>query len=172
MERGELAARLGSPRAGGDYQRRMVEEADPAKFMTAFSRAAAQRGEVFLVNPAWRAVERAELARLPLAGAPERGWLMIPSGGAGGGVKFARHDGFTIAAAVEGFRQHFGLDQVNSVCVLPLHHVSGFLSWMRSVLTGGRFIPWAWKDAEAGLFPRPCRRGAAFHSFRRSSSAC
>jgi O-succinylbenzoic acid--CoA ligase len=121
--------------------------------MAAFSRAAAERGEVFLVNPSWRAVERSALARLPVAATPGRGWLMIPSGGAGGGVKFARHDGFTIAAAVEGFRQHFGLDQVNSVCVLPLHHVSGFMAWMRSALTGGRFNPWAWKDAEAGIFP-------------------
>src|ERR1700689_3467558 len=153
MERGELAARLGSPKSGGDDQRRLVEEADPARFMAAFSRAAAERGEVFLVNPSWRAVERSALARLPVAATPGRGWLMIPSGGAGGGLKFARHDGFTIAAAVEGFRQHFGLDQVNSVCVLPLHHVSGFMAWMRSALTGGRFLPWPWKEIEAGRFP-------------------
>jgi O-succinylbenzoic acid--CoA ligase len=79
---------------------------------------------------------------------------MIPSGGAGGGLKFARHDGWTIAAAVEGFRRHFRMDRVNSVCVLPLCHVSGLMAWMRSALSGGSFVPWAWKDAEAGRFPR------------------
>ncbi len=153
MERGELAARLGAPRPGSDDQGRRVEESDPARFMAAFSAAASQRGEVFLVNPSWRSTERAALDRLPLAAGGERGWLMIPSGGAGGGVKFARHDGDTIAAAVDGFRQHFDLDRVHSVCVLPLYHVSGFMAWMRSALSGGRFIPWGWKDAEAGRFP-------------------
>lgn len=78
---------------------------------------------------------------------------MIASGGSGGGLKFARHDGWTIAAAVGGFCSHFGMERVNSVCVLPLHHVSGFAAWMRSALTGGTFIPWPWKDAEAGRFP-------------------
>ena len=78
---------------------------------------------------------------------------MIPSGGAGGGLKFARHDGRTISAAVSGFRLHFGIERVNSVSVLPLHHVSGFMAWMRSALTGGVFVPWPWKEAESGRFP-------------------
>jgi len=39
------------------------------------------------------------------------------------------------------------------VGVLPLHHVSGFMAWMRCALTGGAFLPWAWKEIEAGRFP-------------------
>jgi O-succinylbenzoic acid--CoA ligase len=78
---------------------------------------------------------------------------MIPSGGAGGGLKFARHDAQTIAAAVGGFRAHFAMERVNSVCMLPLYHVSGFMAWMRSALSGGSFATWPWKDAEAGLLP-------------------
>jgi O-succinylbenzoic acid--CoA ligase len=37
--------------------------------------------------------------------------------------------------------------------VLPLHHVSGLMAWMRSVMTGGTFMPWSWKEAEAGHLP-------------------
>jgi O-succinylbenzoic acid--CoA ligase len=123
--------------------------------MASFASAVRAGGNVFLANPSWRAAERAELSRL--VGARERGdrgWLMIPSGGAGGGLKFARHDGLTIAAAVDGFRRHFGMERVSSVCVLPLHHVSGLMAWMRSALTGGSFMPWSWKEAEAGRFPQ------------------
>ena len=75
---------------------------------------------------------------------------MIPSGGSGGGVKFARHDEETIGAAVRGFCAHFGLTRVNAVGVLPLHHVSGLMAWMRCALTGGEFVPWDWKRLEAG----------------------
>jgi O-succinylbenzoic acid--CoA ligase len=78
---------------------------------------------------------------------------MVPSGGASGGLKFARHDGWTLSAAVEGYCSHFELGPVNSVGVLPLHHVSGLMAWMRCAFTGGKYIPWSWKDAEAGRFP-------------------
>ncbi|HEY5078426.1 MAG TPA: AMP-binding protein [Opitutaceae bacterium] len=122
--------------------------------MRLFAQAVADGGDLFLGDPSWRSVERGQLARLLGAGAGgDRGWLMIPSGGAGGGLKFARHDGGTIAAAVKGFCAHFGMERVHSVSVLPLHHVSGFMAWMRSALTGGRFVPWAWGDVEAGRFP-------------------
>ncbi|MGA2016199.1 MAG: AMP-binding protein [Opitutaceae bacterium] len=154
MERRELAGLLGAAPAPSGAASRAVAEADPGRFMDAFARAAADGGSVFLANPGWRQAERAELGRLLGAGGcGERGWLMIPSGGAGGGLKFARHDGWTIAAAVDGFRRHFRMDRVNSVCVLPLYHVSGFMAWMRSALSGGTFVPWSWRDAEAGRFP-------------------
>jgi O-succinylbenzoic acid--CoA ligase len=45
------------------------------------------------------------------------------------------------------------MERINCVSVLPLHHVSGFMAWMRCALTGGSFVPWPWKDAEAGRFP-------------------
>jgi len=78
---------------------------------------------------------------------------MIPTGGSSGRIKFARHDQDTIAAAVTGFTRHFGLTQVNAVGLLPLHHVSGLMAWMRCVLTGGVYLPAAWKAVEAGVWP-------------------
>jgi O-succinylbenzoic acid--CoA ligase len=154
MERGELAVRLSGQRTGAPCAGPVVEESDPARFMASFAAAAAGEGNVFLSNPLWRSSERADLARLVSMGpCGETGWLMIPSGGAGGGLKFARHDGRTIRAAVEGFCRHFEMERVNAVSVLPLHHVSGFMAWMRSALTGGSFTPWSWKEAESGRFP-------------------
>ena len=155
MERHELAALLGAPSGAGPPGRSWaVEERDPSRFMAQFARAVAGGGNVFLADPSWRAAERAVLSRhLGAGGSAESGWLMVPSGGATGGVKFARHDGRTIAAAVGGFCRHFGMERVNSLCVLPLHHVSGFMAWMRSAMTGGRFMPWDWKEVESGRVP-------------------
>jgi len=154
MERHELAARLGSASSGPPGPARVVEERDPSRFMEVFAQALAGSSDIFLADPSWRTAERATLSRhLGGEGAGERGWLMVPSGGASGGLKFARHDSRTIAAAVGGFCRHFGLQRVNSVCVLPLHHVSGFMAWMRSAITGGEFIPWDWKEVESGRYP-------------------
>jgi O-succinylbenzoic acid--CoA ligase len=154
MERGRLGELLSGFRTGAPAGTPVVEESDPGRFMSSFAGAVSGGAGIFLANPQWRSKERAELGRLTREEAcGERGWLMIPSGGAGGEIKFARHDSWTIAAAVGGFCGHFAMERVNSVCVLPLHHVSGFMAWMRSALTGGSFLPWSWKDAEAGHFP-------------------
>jgi O-succinylbenzoic acid--CoA ligase len=154
MDRRELATLLGAAPSGSAGGARIVESVDPGVFMRGFSEAVAAGGNVFISNPSWGPAERTELSKLAeREGSSDRGWLMIPSGGAGGGLKLARHDGWTLSAAVDGFCSHFELGPVNSVCVLPLHHVSGLMAWMRSALTGGIFIPWPWKDAEAGRFP-------------------
>jgi O-succinylbenzoic acid--CoA ligase len=125
-----------------------------------------RRGDrLFLIDPAWGGSERAQAAALmelpevervvpnALDGRTAMGWLMIPSGGTSGKLKFARHDEKTIATAVAGYCAHFDVMQVSSVGVLPLHHVSGFMAWMRTVLTGGSYLDWEWKRLEGGEFP-------------------
>ncbi len=163
MERAELARRLGA-KHGAATGRQLVAESDPRRFMTALAAAAAGDGEVFLCDPAWRERERSEVTKLQKAGRDlrspvgEAGWLMIPTGGSTGGLKFARHDAATIAAAVEGFRSHFNLDRVNAVGVLPLWHVSGLMAWMRCALSGGEYRPLDWREAEAGRQPELPRK--------------
>jgi len=157
-----LEARATIETAGHPTGSVIIEERDPRRFMAAFARAVATDQPVFLADPAWGPAERAALAdllsrRAPPAEVPpggtKEGWLMIPSGGSSGQVKFARHDGGTIAAAVRGFCAHFRADRPNCVGVLPLHHVSGLMAWMRAALTGGSYLPWDRKQLEAGDFP-------------------
>jgi o-succinylbenzoate---CoA ligase len=155
MERAQLGRLLGGTPSGAAGGPQVVEESDPERFMGAFARAVSAGGNIFLANPEWRATERAELGRIVGGDAcGDWGWLMIPSGGSAGTLRFARHDEATIAAAVGGFCRHFEMERVNSISVLPLHHVGGLMAWMRSALTGGIFAPWPWKEAEAGRFPR------------------
>lgn len=162
MERFELARLLGAepgllaePRPGAAA----VEADDPHRFMADFAAATAAGGVVFLAAVQWGEGERRQLdwlrqqAQATPATAAGKGWLCIPTGGTGGRLKFARHDEDTIAAAVGGFGRHFGVTQINAVGVLPLHHVSGFMAWMRCALTGGEYRPLDWKELEAGNLP-------------------
>ncbi|HEY0967564.1 MAG TPA: AMP-binding protein [Opitutaceae bacterium] len=168
MERAELARWLGVSLASGAPRDVVVAERDPAAFRAAFADAVAAGGTVFLADPAWGALERAQFDALRNASVSadrERGWLCIPTGGSSGQIKLARHDAHTIAAAVGGFCAHFGVTRVNAVGLLPLHHVSGLMGWLRCVLTGGQYVPWEGSALLAGRMPvRPAGDGDWFLS--------
>lgn len=162
MDRAELARLLGAP-VGLVGEARpgavVVEDSDPRRFMAALAAATAQGGIVILASETWGESERAQLAVLQKlaaitpATAAGKGWLCIPTGGTGGRLKLARHDEDTIAAAVGGFCRHFAMKQVNAAGLLPLHHVSGLMAWMRCALTGGEYRPLDWKAIEGGHLP-------------------
>ncbi len=162
MDRAELARLLGAPAGQVAEPRRgstIIAETDAAGFMAALTAATAQGGVVLLANDSWGEHERQQLAvlreqeQITPATATGKGWLCIPTGGTGGGLKFARHDEETLAAAVRGFVRHFNLSRVNAMGVLPLFHVSGLMAWLRCALTGGEYHPLDWKAIEAGQLP-------------------
>ncbi|QUS60110.1 2-succinylbenzoate--CoA ligase [Synechocystis sp. PCC 7339] len=68
------------------------------------------------------------------------------TGGSSGTIRFALHSPQTLTVAVGGLRQFLAPllhsnGQINSLCLLPLYHVGGFMQWWRSALTGGDFSP-------------------------------
>lgn len=85
------------------------------------------------------------------------GWIMIPTGGSSGRVRFAIHTWQTLTASVQGFRQYFQeyfqQGQVDSFCVLPLYHVSGLMQFLRSFTSGGKLAIAPFKALEAGQCP-------------------
>ncbi|MGB3263012.1 MAG: 2-succinylbenzoate--CoA ligase [Microcoleus sp.] len=76
--------------------------------------------------------------------------IMIPTGGSSGKIRFAIHTWETLTASVEGFQEYFQLDKINSFCVLPLYHVSGFMQFVRSFTTGGKLVIQPFKTLESG----------------------
>lgn len=156
MDRAELARLLGAEMAVAEPRDVVIAEREPERFMAAFADAVAAGGRVFLADPAWGEAERAQfnaIVHAPThgpAGEAHDGWLCIPTGGSSGRIKLARHDQDTIHAAVRGFCEHFELSRVNAIGLLPLHHVSGFMAWMRCVLTGGSYVSSDWKKLAAG----------------------
>ena len=162
MDRAELARLLGAPAGQVAEPRRgatVIAETDAADFMAALASATAQGGVVLLASDSWGEHERQQLAvlreqeQITPATAAGKGWLCLPTGGTSGGLKFARHDEETLAAAVRGFVGHFKLSRVNAMGVLPLFHVSGLMAWLRCALTGGEYRPLDWQALVAGRLP-------------------
>ena len=137
-----------------------MERAELNKLVLTTGCAEQYGGYTFLCDHAWSATDREKVNALQRSGIGDQeskiplGWLCLPTGGSGGGVRFARHDELTLTAAVNGFCNHFGLNRVNAVGVLPLHHVSGLMAMVRCAATGGIYLPAKWKALEAGELPQ------------------
>jgi O-succinylbenzoic acid--CoA ligase len=80
----------------------------------------------------------------------QRGWIMIPTGGSSGQIRFAIHTWSTLMASVRGCQQYFQTEKINSYCVLPIYHVSGLMQFLRSFVSDGQLIVQPFKQLEAG----------------------
>lgn len=76
----------------------------------------------------------------------DRSRLRIPTGGSSGDLRFACHTWETLSTAVAGFQRHFQTATVNAYCVLPLHHVSGLMQALRSLIGGGTLTVQSFRD--------------------------
>ncbi|WP_026100675.1 AMP-binding protein [Synechococcus sp. PCC 7336] len=134
-----------------------LAERDSDRFLARFAAAHTSNCQVFLCNPGWGDREWSQMQEIVQ---PHWIWgecqlevaiesravgtdlpgnaIAIPTGGTSGQLKFAMHTWSGLSSAAIGFQQHFGVSQVNSVCTLPLFHVSGLMQFVRSLLTGGQ----------------------------------
>ncbi len=87
---------------------------------------------------------------LPLA---NKNLIMIPTGGTSGNIRFAIHTWHTLSASIKGFTDFFNLKQVNSFCILPLHHVSGLMQFIRSFLTQGKILIYPYSNLKKEITP-------------------
>ncbi len=149
----------------------LVAQENPLRFLAAFLAAAATECPVFLCNPKWVQQEWQQVFELvqpdlivgqeaignfpiphyplPITHYPLPNQIMSPTGGSSGQIRFAIHTWETLMASVNGFHQYFGQKPVNSLCVLPLYHVSGLMQFMRSLTTGGKLLITSFKQLES-----------------------
>jgi O-succinylbenzoic acid--CoA ligase len=169
----ELYLELTQLSASGTPPKIILAEREPLRLLASFIAACAANCPVFLCNPDWGTQEWQQVFDLVqpdiILGMGNREWgignrnnsqcpmpnapcplIMIPTGGSSGQIKFAIHTWETLTASVQGFTEYFQLKQVNSFCVLPLHHVSGLMQFMRSFTTGGKLAIQPFKAVELG----------------------
>ncbi|WP_096594212.1 AMP-binding protein [Calothrix sp. NIES-2098] len=150
-----------------------LAERQPERFLAGFIAACAANCYVFLCNPDWGTQEWQQVfdlvqpdiilrdgeiiknSKSPLISHSElinqySSLIMIPTGGSSGQIKFAIHTWDTLIASVQGFKEYFLLNYINSFCVLPLYHVSGLMQFMRSFTTGGKLAILPFKALEYG----------------------
>ncbi|NJR40000.1 MAG: 2-succinylbenzoate--CoA ligase [Leptolyngbyaceae cyanobacterium CSU_1_4] len=156
------------------YPTILISELEPLFFLASFVAASTARCPAFLANPGWAPSEWQQVfqqvhpdliwgivppnfsqANFSQANAlqidappPTPGWIMIPTGGSSGKVRFAIHTHETLSFSVMGFCKYFQIDQVNSYCVLPLYHVSGLMQFLRSLFTQGKFVTSPFKSLD------------------------
>ncbi|MEH2093254.1 2-succinylbenzoate--CoA ligase [Nostoc sp.] len=148
----------------------ILAEREPVRFLASFIAACAANCPVFLCNPDWGTQEWQQVFDLVkpdiILGMEHGAWgiengnnniqcpipnsIMIPTGGSSGEIKFAIHTWETLIISVKGFTKYFQLKRVNSFCVLPLYHVSGFMQFMRSFTTAGKLAIQPFKAVESG----------------------
>jgi len=148
----------------------LLAERDPVRFLAGFIAACAAGCPVFLSNPNWVRQEWQQVFKLVqpdlILGYGDWGvrdyypnpeppilnpqWIMIPTGGSSGEIRYAIHTWETLIASVRGFQQYFQLSQVNSLCVLPLYHVSGLMQFLRSFSSGGKLKILPFKELTSG----------------------
>jgi o-succinylbenzoate---CoA ligase len=138
------------------YPTILISELEPLYFLASFIAASTAHCPVFLANPNWTQSEWQQVfeqvnpdliwgttppnsLQIDLPSALP-GWIMIPTGGSSGKVRFAIHTYETLLSSARGFCEYFQVEQVNSYCVLPLYHVSGLMQFLRSLLTNGKFV--------------------------------
>ncbi|WP_414528481.1 2-succinylbenzoate--CoA ligase [Nodularia chucula] len=151
----ELYLQLKQLLTSGITPKVILAEREPVRFLAGFIAACAAKCPVFLCNPDWGKQEWQQVLELvkpdiiwgrgeteikisPHSFSHHSPFIMIPTGGSSGKIKFAIHTWETLIASVQGFTEYFQLTEVNSFCVLPLYHVSGLMQFMRSFTTGGK----------------------------------
>ncbi len=80
-------------------------------------------------------------------------YIMIPTGGTSGKIKFAIHSWQSLTASVTAFQKYFKLKQINFCCTLPLYHVSGLMQFLRCLLMGGKFLIWDYQSLKNHIYP-------------------
>lgn len=138
----------------------LLAESDPVRFIAGFLSICSTEHQIFIGNPAWIEPDWRQVLALVKPdlilgncqySRPERlesqnaqqnpsGKIMIPTGGSSGRIRFAMHTWGTLVASVYGFQQHFNLARVNSICTLPLYHVSGLMQLIRSLISNGKLL--------------------------------
>ncbi|MBO3458180.1 2-succinylbenzoate--CoA ligase [Aetokthonos hydrillicola Thurmond2011] len=174
----ELYLELTQLSKGQNPPKIVLAEPHPVRFLAVFIAACAANCQIFLCNHDWVKQEWKQVLDLvepdviweaegagglrKVVGTGKRKiqvkeiassqtpLIMIPTGGSSGKIKFAIHTWQTLVASVEGFTKYFGLNQVNSFCVLPLYHVSGLMQFMRSFITKGKLSIAPFKEVTSG----------------------
>jgi o-succinylbenzoate---CoA ligase len=148
----------------GRFPKILIIESDPIKFLAYFWVAIATGCTVFLGNYQWGENEWQQVLNLVQPNLvwgreyrdlsqdyTENTWknyIMIPTGGSSGTIRFAIHMWETLTASVIGFCEYFETDVVNSVCALPVFHVSGLMQFIRCLVTGGKLVICPFKDLD------------------------
>ncbi len=122
----------------------IVSEADPLSFVASGLAGLVNGQTVCLADP---------VQPLILPGNVNPGEVLIPTSGTTGTPRLVRHTWETLHSAAHGLYSYFHDTPLNSICVLPLWHVGGWMQVVRAIVSEGQLCLWDWKRLEMGDWP-------------------
>jgi O-succinylbenzoic acid--CoA ligase len=130
----------------------VIRETSPQIFLLKFFAALRVGCPIWLADPAWGDSRMEEVVAFVNDAAPQPGAILIPTGGTTGRLRYAVHTWETLVASAEGFGEFYGEQGGHrTLCVLPMHHVSGLMQAVRVATLGGRFVAGSPHDPREGL---------------------
>jgi o-succinylbenzoate---CoA ligase len=119
-----------------------ISTTDLTEFIADFMAGSRLGIPIFLCNPHWGDTEWVQVSKITsqVNSQQHQNLIMIPTGGSSGEIKFAIHTWETLSASVWGFQEFYAVAKINTVCTLPLYHVSGLMQLVRSILTDGKLL--------------------------------
>ena len=113
---------------------------------------------IFVYSENWkpsyvRAIEETLAAIAPEKTRLLQNTFLVPTGGTSGKIKIAVLHKEALQNSVHAVQTHFALSEIHSLCTLPLYHVSGLLSCLRSHLSGGKFLRYDYQQMKENRFP-------------------
>ena len=135
----------------------LISKKDSLSFVAAFLAAAKKNIPIILGNPSWREnewsdffqqfspglifgdIQNSSLKTRKININNSEQIIFIPTGGTSSkSLHFAKHTWETLSAQALMVQRLIGGGKVNSICSLPLYHVSGLMQIIRAVVTGGK----------------------------------
>ncbi len=136
-----------------------IDDPEPLAYAARAIAALVAGCDIQLCNPRWTAAERGAAEALRCGAVPggpcaaHAPRLLVATGGSGGVLRFATHTPATLTAAAIGLQSFRGGVPLNSLCLLPLHHISGFQQLVRALATDGELLLGDWPALAAGRRP-------------------
>lgn len=138
----------------------LVCESDPYAFIGYVLACVYSEVPVFLANPNWRQSEWEQVfdqisPALVFGNAPTfpinpgvesrdlklfKGYIMVPTGGTSGNIRFAMHTWGVLENSACATAMFLKKDKINSLCLLPLYHISGLMQIVRTTYTKGTIL--------------------------------
>lgn len=135
----------------------LITERDPVRFTLTFLLCLEKEIPIILGNPDWSQVEWASFKeqfnpakvcgthfdgdsmQTKCLDQGDKGLVFIPTGGSSAQkLKFARHRWSSLMSQARMVYDYLGQAPIDSVCCLPLYHVSGLMQVIRAVVSGGQ----------------------------------
>ena len=135
-----------------DCEYSIICESRPLPFIAKVLSSIIAQKHVVIANPLWN---NPALPAFDFSGYQDKKYILIPTGGSGGRIKFAMHSWETLAASAQATQVFLKVPIASHVSTLPLYAIGGLMPFIRAYVTGGIYYNLDHKNPPTEPYPSP-----------------